>query len=83
MLLNMSPAKTAGNAPETDSDLAALVEKIAAKQDQLLHRIDHVDEGVHELLRILAPIADNPEALAKAVGLMGRKLPAWMGGKHG
>jgi hypothetical protein len=72
----MSPSKTAGNPVETESDIQNRI-------DDLGRRIDHLDTQLHEILRILQPLADNPEALDKAVKMLGRKLPAWMGGKHG
>ena len=59
----MATTETSGNPTVTDSDLTA--------------RVDHLDEGIHEIQRILheiltilQPLRDHPEAVAKGLALL-------------
>jgi hypothetical protein len=83
----MSPSKTAGNEAETESDIVGRLIRMEGQLDAisrcLANVMDHTDTQIHEIRQALQPLIDEPDALPKAVKMLGRKLPAWMGGKHG
>ena len=62
----MGPAETSGNELETVSDTELALMRIEAHLDKLGRKVDHVDEQVHSLVRL---IDEHRPLLARAAAL--------------
>lgn len=81
----MPSTKTSGNPEITHGDddewVAATLTRIDSALAGLEARLDHQDSLVHEIRQAVQPLIDHPEALGRAVKMLDRELPAWMGGR--
>jgi hypothetical protein len=81
----MATTKTNSNPNITHGDddewVAATITRIDANITELRALLAHQDGLIHEIHQALAPFRDHPDALSKAIGMLDRGVPAWMGGR--